>query len=351
LHRRVILPLPSLNGARNIIAAFVIAALFGFGCGSGDEEGSRDPTPTTTVPTTPIPDRLPTPELTEAPPEPTATPAPILVGAGDIAACTQENDTETAALLDTVVSSIPGEVVVFTAGDNVYEYGAAEEFAQCYDPTWGRHKGRTRPAPGNHDYATAGGAGYFGYFGEAAGERGKGYYSYDLGSWHVIVLNTGDHCRSILCGPGSPQEAWLRADLAASTAPCTVAIWHDPLFSSGVVHGSKRYVQPLWDALYQAGAEIVLNGHEHNYERFAPQTPAGEADPNYGIRQFVVGTGGESHYREGDLLPNSEAADGQTYGILKLTLHALSYDWEFIPLKSGQFSDRGSGRCHGPPAG
>jgi hypothetical protein len=280
---------------------------------------------------------------------PTAIPDPTLVGAGDIASCTQENDSETAELIDAVIASSPGEVVVFTAGDNVYDYGTAEEFAQCYDPAWGRHKGRTRPAPGNHDYATAGASGYYGYFGANAGEPGTGYYSYDLGAWHVIVLNTGDYCRSITCSAGSPQEAWLRADLAAHPNACTVAIWHVPLSSSGTVHGSTDYVRPLWDALYESGAELVLNGHEHNYERFAPQTPAGDADPAYGIREIIVGTGGESHYREGELLPNSEVANGETYGVLKLTLKADNYDWQFVPVREGQFTDSGSGTCHGPP--
>jgi hypothetical protein len=274
----------------------------------------------------------------------------VLVGAGDISSCTQENDTITAGLIDGVIAAALGEVVIFTAGDSVYDYGTPEEYDQCYHPTWGRHRDRTRPAPGNHEYGTAEAGGYFGYFGAAAGEPGLGYYSYDLGTWHIIVLNTSDHCKSILCSAGSPQEQWLRAELAAHPAACTLAVWHDPLFSSGVLHGSNRYVQPFWDALYAYGAEIVLNGHEHNYERFAPQTPTGEGDSEKGIRQFVVGTGGESHYRAGDsLLPNSEAADDQTYGVLKLTLHASSYDWEFLPDADGSFRDAGSGICHSPP--
>jgi Calcineurin-like phosphoesterase len=273
-----------------------------------------------------------------------------LIGAGDISSCTQENDSITAALIDGVIAGVAGEVVVFTAGDNVYDYGSAEEFAQCFDPAWGRHRQRTRPAPGNHDYATAGAGGYFGYFGTAAGEPGLGYYSYDLGSWHIIVLNTSNHCRGILCSHGSAQEQWLRADLATHPAVCTLAIWHDPLFSSGVLHGGAPSVQPFWNALYEYGAEIVINGHEHNYERFAPQTPDGAADPNTGIRQFIAGTGGEGHYRAGDSrLPNSEAANDDTYGVLKLTLHASSYDWEFVPEPRGTFRDSGITGCHGPP--
>ncbi len=178
----------------------------------------------------------------------------------------------------------------------------------------------------------------------------QGYYSYDLGSWHVIVLNTSDHCKSILCSLGSPQETWLRADLAAHPADCTLAIWHDPLFSSGRTHGSLGHVQPFWETLYRYGADLVVNGHEHNYERFAPQTPDGAADPDYGIREIVAGTGGESHYREGEVLTaNSEAADDNTYGVLKLTLRESSYDWEFIPEPRGTFRDSGSGECHGAP--
>jgi hypothetical protein len=326
-----------------LLGAIAFVSFVSVGCGSGDENGGdaeqRESTrAVTTTPSTPFP-----------PPAPTPIPYPVLAGAGDIASCTQDDDVETAALLDAVVSGAAGEVVVFTTGDNVYEYGTREEFEQCYHSTWGRHKDRTRPAPGNHDYGTAGAEGYFGYFGAAAGEPGRGYYSYDLGAWHIVVLNTSDHCQSILCSPGSPQEAWLRTDLASNSSLCTVAIWHDPLFSSGRVHGGNRYVQPFWDVLYEYGADVVLNGHEHNYERFAPQTPTGEADAAHGIRQIIVGTGGESHYFQGELLPNSEAADGKTYGVLKLTLRPAGYDWEFIPLKAEQFSDSGRGQCHGPP--
>jgi acid phosphatase type 7 len=324
------------------VALFALLAL---SCGGSDENSSEsDESPvssTTIAPSSSQPTRVPASD-------PTRLPDPVLVGAGDISSCTQENDTITAAIIDDVIASSAGEVVVFTAGDNVYEDGTAEEYDQCYHETWGRHKDRTRPAPGNHEYHLAGADGYFGYFGAAAGDPDEGYYSYDLGAWHIIVLNTSDHCESLLCSSGSPQEKWLREDLAAHPADCTLAIWHDPLFSSGRVHGRHRYVQPFWNALYEFGAEIVLNGHEHNYERFAPQTPEGEADAETGIRQFVVGTGGESHYREGDtLIANSEAADDETYGVLKLTLHPSGYDWEFLPEAGEAFEDAGSGVCHG----
>jgi len=292
----------------------------------------------------------PTPEASRhVTPNPAPTPGDaVLVGAGDITSCAQDNDDRTAALLDSVVSSAPGEAVVFTAGDNAYEYGTLEEYEQCYEPTWGRQKARTRPAAGNHEYATGNADGYFSYFGAAAGDPGQGYYSYDLGAWHIIVLNTSNHCRLILCDEGSPQVSWLRADLAAHSNLCTLAIWHDPLFSSGRVHGSSQYVQPFWDALYASGADIVVNGHEHNYERFARQTPAGDLDQEHGIREFVAGTGGESHYRAGPFLPNSEIGDGNSFGVLKLTLHPASYSWEFLPAV-GAFHDEGSAGCHGVP--
>lgn len=330
------------------LAPIAVTVLMSWSCGGSDEqnsEASQSPSAVTSTATKTIPLRTSVPT-----PAPTPSPDPVLVGAGDISSCTQENDTVTASLIDEVIADAPGQVVVFTAGDNVYEDGTAEEYEQCYGPTWGRHNDRTRPAPGNHEYHFPDADGYFDYFGAAAGEAGKGYYSYDLGEWHIIVLNTSDHCESLLCSAGSPQEQWLRADLAANPADCTLAIWHEPLFSSGRVHGGHRYVRPFWEALYEFGAEIVLNGHEHNYERFAPQTPAGEANAENGIRQFVVGTGGESHYREGEtLIPNSEAANDETYGVLKLGLHAYGYDWEFIPEVGGSFRDAGTGTCHGTP--
>ncbi len=260
----------------------------------------------------------------------------VLVGAGDIAGCSTNGDEATAALLD----GIPG--TVFTAGDNAYADGSDANYSQCYDPTWGRHKARTRPSTGNHDYHQTNALGYWRYFGSAGGDSAKYYYSYDLGDWHIIALNS-----NISMSAGSPQETWLRADLAASTKTCTIAYWHHPRFSSGTQHGSLSSAQPLWQALYDNGAEIVISGHEHNYERFAPQTPTGMADPTRGIREFVVGTGGESHYNdEGTPLPNSEVFNGTTYGVLKLTLSAGSYTWEFVPVAGGAFTDSGSGTCH-----
>jgi 3',5'-cyclic AMP phosphodiesterase CpdA len=272
------------------------------------------------------------------------TPVATLVGAGDIAGCGQVEDTATAKLMET----IPG--TVFTLGDNVYNDGSAKQFANCYGPTWGRFKARTRPVPGNHDYFTPNAAGYFDYFGAAAGSRTKGYYSYNAGAWHVIVLNS--NCAAVGgCGPGSPQERWLRADLAASKAACTVAMWHHPRFASGRRHGSDPRMAAFWWALYQYGAELVLSGHEHFYERFAPQRPNATADPAFGIRQFVVGTGGNGHYPIGAVVANSQVRNDRAAGVLKLVLRPQSYEWAFVPILGRTFRDSGTGTCHGrPPA-
>src|SRR5439155_8251847 len=208
------------------------------------------------------------------------------------------------ATSDLLVSG--GFDAVLPLGDDQYPSGALYDFQTYYDPTWGRVKTTTHPAPGNHEYDTAGAPGYFGYFGAAAGDSQKGYYSYDLGSWHVISLNS--NCADVGgCDAGSPQEQWLRADLASRSNACTLAYWHHPRFSSGITHGSDPRTQALWDALYDFHADVVLNGHEHNYERFAPQSPTGAADPN-GIREFVVGTGGESLYPVWTPLANSRVS-------------------------------------------
>jgi hypothetical protein len=259
----------------------------------------------------------------------------VLVGAGDIAECGTTGDEATANLLDNIAGT------VFAAGDNAYNDGSAANYSQCYAPSWGRHKARTRPSPGNHDYRTAGAAGYFDYFGSNAGPAGRGYYSYDIGNWHIISLNS-----NISMSAGSTQEQWLRADLAASNKPCTLAYWHHPRFSSGSHHGSSTAPQPLWQALYDANAEIVISGHEHNYERFAPQTPTGAADPTRGIREFIVGTGGTDFYPSGTAIANSQVRNTGTWGVLKLTLSANGYSWQFIPVAGQSFTDSGSGTCH-----
>jgi calcineurin-like phosphoesterase family protein len=265
---------------------------------------------------------------------------PVVVVAGDIADCTSRGDEATASLLRNI------EGAVLTLGDNAYEAGTLEEFTDCYDPSWGRYKDRTYPSPGNHDYETEGAEGYFNYFGDAASDSGLGYYSFDLGKWHLVSLNS--NCEQLGgCDASSPQVRWLEANLAENADKrCTLAYWHHPRFSSGIHHGSTTEVKPLWEALYEVGADVVLSGHEHNYERFAPQNPDGQADPERGIREFVVGTGGRSHYPILDTIANSQVHNDDTYGILKLTLHPEGYDWRFVPVEGARFTDSGSARCH-----
>jgi hypothetical protein len=266
--------------------------------------------------------------------------AAVLVGAGDIASC---DDLSGARGTAAIIERTPGTVMAL--GDLVYPGGSAEDFRHCYDPTWGRFRDRTRPAPGNHDFRSKQATPYFGYFGDAAGDPRKGYYSYELGAWHIIVLNS--ECGEAGgCDKGSPQVRWLREDLAAHPVRCTLAYWHKPLFSSGAMHGATAAVRPLWDALYDAGADLVINGHDHDYERFAPQNPVGGKDEARGIRQFVVGTGGKNLRSFRDPEPNSEVRDHSTFGVLELTLRPDSYSWKFIPAKAGGFSDAGEGRCH-----
>jgi hypothetical protein len=293
----------------------------------------RRRTPTPTVTPTPVP---PTPSPTPTPPGSgdTAT----LLAAGDIASCSSSGDEATAKLLDGLAGTVA------TLGDNAYESGTASEYTTCYDPTWGRHKSRTQPAAGNHEYNTAGATGYYGYFGAAAGDPNQGYYSYDLGRWHIVALNS--NCSQVGgCGVGSPQEQWLREDLAAHPTTCTLAYWHHPRFSFGN-YGNDTRTKALWQALDEAGAEIVLSGHDHNYQRWTPQTPSGIPDEARGIREFVVGTGGKSHYALGSPPANVEKADGDTSGVLQLTLHATSYDWQFVPVAGQSFTDTGSTSCH-----
>src|SRR5215204_403379 len=274
---------------------------------------------------------------------------PVFVGAGDIASCASTGDEATATLLDDIVAKAPSTTTVFTTGDDAYESGTASEFTNCYNSTWGRHQAITRPTVGNHEYySTANASGYFGYFGSilsAAGDTGQGYYSYDLGSWHMIALNS--NCSFVACAAGSTQEQWLKADLAAHSNACTLAYWHHPRFSSKLSSGGNSSMKPFWDALYAAKAEVVLNGHNHNYERFAPQTPSGLADPAQGIREFVVGTGGKSlNTFTNNGVANSQVRLANAYGVLKLTLHPTSYDWQFVTAPSGTVPDSGSGSCH-----
>jgi acid phosphatase type 7 len=271
------------------------------------------------------------PSDTELPAIEISTPE-VFVGAGDIALCTADGNPEaTARLLDAIGGT------VFALGDNAYMSGTAEEYRDCYDRTWGRHRIRTRPVPGNHEYESPQAAPYFDYFGFNAGPHGLGYYSFNLGAWHLVALNS-----NVAVSAGSAQAAWLRADLAANRARCTLAYWHHPRFSSGR-HGNEERMRDFWQILYEAGADIVLSAHDHTYERFAPQDPEGFPDNAHGIRQFVAGTGGARPSAFVTIGPNSEARLA-TLGVLKLTLSGSGYDWEFISV-SGP-GDSGSGSCH-----
>jgi len=263
-----------------------------------------------------------------------------LLAAGDIANCQALSGAEGTAK---IIESFP-DATVAALGDLALSNGSAAEFADCYDKTWGAFKSRTRPAPGNHEFHSTGATPYFDYFGAAAGDPRKGYYSYELGSWHIIVLN--GECQPVGgCQAGSPEEKWLRADLQSHPVACTLAYWHEPLFSSGAAHGNDyRYVD-FWRDLYAAHTTIVLNGHDHDYERFAPQDPDSKANPR-GIREFVVGTGGNHLRPFGAPKPNSEVRKAFTFGVLRLTLRARSYDWQFIPVAGSSFTDSGSGSCN-----
>jgi acid phosphatase type 7 len=257
----------------------------------------------------------------------------VFVGAGDIADCTKPQDEQTAQLID----KIPG--TVFTTGDDAYPRGTAEDFQKCYDPTWGRFKDRTFPTPGNHEYYSPNGAPYYAYFGAKAGAPGKGYYSYDLGAWHIVALNS-----NIDANTGSEQEKWLKADLAAHPKACTLAYWHHPIFSSGT-HGNDPTMKDIWKTLYAAGVDVVVNGHDHNYERFALQAPDGKADPQHGIREFVVGTGGAPLRDIDKPIANSEVHNATTFGVIRFVLQPNSYSWEFIPIQGQTFTDKGTQAC------
>ena len=279
----------------------------------------------------------PTPPTSPSPPTPTPpSPTPItavLVAAGDIAVCGSDGARATATLLD----GIPG--IVLAVGDLAYMSGTAQEFADCYDPTWGRHKSRTRPIPGNHEYVTSAGAPYYAYFGDKAGPPGSGYYSYRAGGWLVLALNSNIPVRA-----GSAQYEWARAELRNEAGRCVAAYVHHPRFSSGP-NGCCGHVGDLWSLLYEYGVEFVLSGHDHFYERFAPQDPSGRLDLARGVRQFVVGTGGHTLYSFEHVQPNSEVRVA-SWGVTKLTLASDSYSWEFVPVGSGPFGDTGTATCH-----
>ena len=230
---------------------------------------------------------------------------------------------------------------VLTLGDEQYVVGRLKNFRLVYGPTWGRVLSITRPSPGNHEYKS-GGDGFYKYFGDAAGDPDQPYYSFDLGTWHLIALNS--ECSFVGgCGRGSPQERWLQADLRDHDSMCTLAFWHQPRFSSGG-HGNNSDYDQFWQDLYAAGVDVVLNGHDHDYERFAPQSPQANPDPN-GIREFVVGTGGKNLQPFRTPRANSEVR-ASTFGVLEMQLDDTAYSWAFVPIAGSTFTDSGTTSCH-----
>jgi hypothetical protein len=276
-----------------------------------------------------------------------------ILAAGDIAGGSNANDEATAKVLRSHAG-----MPVLPLGDDAYEGGTSSEFSNYYNPTWGTEKARTKPVPGNHEYVGGStpqyGAGYFNYFGASAHKENGGSYSFNYGDWHIIALNTGQ-CNGAKesdgsmprCGPGDPMINWLNNDLATHTNQCTLAYWHHPRFSSGSEHGNDfSRTTSIWNALYKYHADVVLNGHDHDYERFAQQNPSGTSDTAHGIREFVVGTGGRSQNPFGAIKANSQVRNSSTYGVLQLTLHAGSYDWKFLPIAGKSFTDSGTTSCH-----
>ena len=312
---------PGFARALLIVGALAVC-LAGIRCGGGSATG---PTP---------PGTTPPGDPTPPPPNPPPPAAPqIFVGAGDIAMCDSlEPARQTAQLL----AGIGG--TVFTLGDNAY-FGSVRDYQNCYDQTWGRERSRTRPVAGNHEYDNGvGAAPYFNYFGTNAGTPGLGYYSFELGAWHAIALNS-----NLSMSDSSPQGQWLRNDLANNRAKCTIAYWHHPLFTSSQ-NGPQNFTRDIWRQLYAAGADVIMSGHDHVYERFGLQDPDARPDPTRGIRQFVAGTVGAFLYQFPIVAANSQIRI-RAFGVLKLTLDAESYEWQFIQVGGG-VGDSGTGQCH-----
>lgn len=308
-----------MSTRRNSMAVWVALGLSAVACGGGSPAGTHEP-----------------------PPPPPPLPAEVVLAAGNIAKCTTTGDDATASLLD----NLPG--TIFALGDIAFPDGSAAAYANCYEPSWGRHKPRTYALLGNHEYDTGTAGASFDYFGDRVGPRDRGYYSFDLGNWHIVVLNVNDFTVDSLSPfAGTDQDRWLQADLAANTTQCTLAMWHSPRFFSSDTLGwtSSLQVKPVWERLYAGGVDVVLNGQQHHYEHFAPLTPTGARDDRKGIRQFNVGTGGESLKMPTVIAEHSQAVADE-YGVLKLTLDYDNYSWEFIPVTPGQDTDAGSGTCH-----
>jgi calcineurin-like phosphoesterase family protein len=328
------LPSESRVALRWYIAGAIIITALGSGCDRSD----KNPTP--------IPPGPPAADV--------ALPgAPVLIGAGDIAVCGTTADDATSKIVDSVITADSASqvaTVVFTLGDNAYpsgDEGVDKDFQRCFATSWGRPDilRVIRPSPGNHDYDSGSASPYFAYFGDRAGPTGKGYYSYDVGTWHIVSLNSELYFEGGHGGEATAQEKWLRSDLASHPRQCTLAYFHRPLFSSGI-YGTTTEVRTLWEILYAANADLILNGHEHHYERFGPQTPRGIADAARGIVEIIAGTGGaELRQIRYPLAANSEAQIHGRYGVLKLELGAAGYRHSFIEAE-GRVWDSGEGRCH-----
>lgn len=328
---------PAMPRVRIVPIATTVAALLSLVLAACQEAGAP----------TGVQDQVvPTPEI-----QPGPASDPTILATGDAVCGVDSELTNPCRHADvaTLITSLNPSAVLLL-GDNQYENGSLADYNTYYDASWGIFKAITWPSAGNHEYGTAGASGYFDYFngvGAAtgrAGDRSKGYYSFMLGAWHVVALNS--NCSEIGgCHAGSAQEQWLRADLAASSASCTLAFWHHPLFSSGS-HGNNPKIQPLWQALYDFEADLVLSAHDHDYERFAPQTASGAAAPGRGIRSFVVGTGGKRVTPFQTIVANSELRDNSAFGVLQLTLGATSFDWQFVATAGNSFTDSGLSLIH-----
>ncbi len=339
-------PSPRPAAVARLVAGVVVAGLGVVLLGSGLVSIARPAPPSgPTPPAALAPSPAPASPSSASPVPAAASPAPVLqgnpvlVGAGDIARCDSDDDEATARLIDGIAG------MVFTLGDTAYEDGSESQLRDCYGPTWGRFRDRTRfVVTGNHDIRTDGGAPLRAYFGDAAARDGVTWFSEDVGSWHVIVLDSNCDSADGGCGADTAQVRWLREDLAASDARCTLALWHHPRFSSGE-HGNDPAVAPFWDALHAAGADLILNGHDHDYERFAPQDPAGQLDRTAGLTEVVVGTGGAPLRGFKEVVANSVVRASVAHGVLVLVLEPRGWQFRFVSA-DGSFSDQGRGSCH-----
>jgi acid phosphatase type 7 len=303
---------------------------------------TRTPTVVFQASSTPTRSATPTPLPTATS---TSTPLPspaVLIGAGDISVCGLYEDKKTAALLKKLVTQYP-HAEIFTAGDNVQINGDMFEYTDCFGPTWGRFRERLHPSPGNHDWYAAEGKAYFDYFVELAGPDRRGYYSYELGEWHIVSLNS--NCDTVSCDENSQQARWLKADLQQNPKRCTMLYWHHPLWDSGLVPISQAGAA-FWKIAVEMGVDVVVNGHDHHYERFAPMNANGEIDPYGGVRAFIVGTGGAWLFELGDPLPATEVRDNETLGVMRFLLYPDHYSWTFYPVEGSKFTDAGVDVCH-----